>query len=221
MYIIVVGAGRIGTRVVELAVADGHDVGVFDTDRERCNRVTKRFDVLAFNADATVESNLREAGVDEADALIAATQRDPVNLMVMSLAERLGVAKRVSVLNNPAAAELFTQHGAQVVDNPSRVAAQHLLYAARHPGVGSYVPVTGGVQLIKADVEADSPVDGVAIKNAQLPQGVIVAAVERAGRFLLPRGDTMVYAGDVVTLLAKEQLVDSALARFHARSAAT
>ena len=219
MYLIVVGAGSIGRRVVELAIADGHDVGVFDKDRERCNALTKRFDALAFNADATVESNLREGAVEEADAIIAATRQDPVNLMVMTLAERLEVPKRVSVLNNPNAAELFLRHGAQVVDNPSRVAAQHLLYAARHPGVGSYVPVTGGVQLFKADIESDAPIDGVALKSAGLPPGVIVAAVERAGRFLLPRGDTIVYAGDVVTLLATESLVDAALLKFKSRSA--
>lgn len=218
MYLIVVGAGAIGTRVAELALQDGHDVGVFDKKAERCTAITKKLDVLAFHADATQETNLREAGVEEADAIIAATRQDPVNLMVMTVAERLEVPKRVSVLNNPNARELFERHGAQVVDNPSRVAAQHLLYAARHPGVGSYVPVTGGVQLFKADVEADSPVDGIALREAELPQGVIVAAVERAGRFLLPRGDTIVYAGDVVTLLATESLVDAALLKFRSRS---
>ena len=217
MYLIVVGAGAMGQRVVELAIQDGHDVGVFDKQRERCATLTKRFDALAFNADATVEANLREAGVEEADAIIAATRQDPVNLMVMTLAGRLEVPKRVSVLNNPNARELFERVGAQVVDNPSRVAAQHLLYAARHPGVGSYVPVTGGVQLFKADVEAEAPIDGEALKSAGLPPGVIVAAVERAGRFLLPRGDTIVYAGDVVTLLATEALVDSALLKFKTR----
>lgn len=219
MYLIVVGAGSIGSRVAELALRDGHDVGVFDRDRERCNAITKRLDVLAFHADATQESNLREAGVEEADAIIACTRQDPVNLMVMTVAERLGVPKRVSIVNNPSAAELFARRAAQVVDNPSRVAAQHLLYAARHPGVGSYVPVTGGVQLFKADVEADSPMDGVALKHAGLPPGVIVAAIERAGRFLLPRGDTVAFAGDVVTLLANEALVDAAVLKFRSRSA--
>ena len=217
MYLIVVSAGSIGRKVVELATADGHDVGVFDRDPERCSALTKRYDAVAFNADATVEANLRDGGVEEADAIIAATRQDPVNLMVMTHAERLEVPKRVSVLNNPNARDLFERVGAQVVDNPSRVAAQHLLYAARHPGVGSYVPVTGGVQLFKADVEAESPVDGVALKSAGLPPGVIVAAVERAGRFLLPRGDTIVYAGDVVTLLATESLVDAAVLKFRAR----
>lgn len=217
MYLIIVGAGRIGTKLVELALADGHDVGVFDKSRERCNALTKRHDALAFNADATVEQNLRDGGVEEADAIIAATRQDPVNLMVMTLAERLQVPKRVAILNNPNAAELFVRRHAQVVDNPSRVAAQHLLYAARHPGVGSYVPVTGGVQLFKADVEADAPIDGTALKDAGLPPGVIVAAVERAGRFLLPRGETQVYAGDVVTLLATEALVDAAMLKFRSR----
>lgn len=217
MYVIVVGAGRIGTRIIGLALADGHDVAVFDRDRERCAAVTKSHDVIAYNADATLGANLREAGVEEADAIIAATRQDPVNLMVMTLAERLDVPKRVAILNNPAAAPLFERHGALVVDNPSRVAAQHLLYAARHPGVGSYVPVTGGVQLFKADVAADSPIDGVTLRDCGLPQGVIVAAVERAGRFLLPRGDTRVHAGDVVTLLATESLVDAAIVKFKAR----
>jgi len=217
MYLIIVGAGRIGTRLVELAIADGHDVGVFDKAAERCNALTKRHDAVAFQADATKEVDLREAGVEEADAIIAATRHDPVNLMVMTLAERLGVPKRVSVLNNRSAAPLFARLGATVVDNPSRVAAQHLLYAARHPGVDAYVPVAGGVQLLKADVEEGAAIAGLPLKDARFESGVIAAAVERDGQFLLPRGDTVVEVGDVVTLLAAEAKVDDTIAKFRGK----
>lgn len=220
MYIVVVGAGRIGFKLVELALKDGHDVAVFDKDRERCNAVTKRFDVVAYNTDATREANLREAGIDEADGIIAATRHDPVNLMVVTLAERLGVPKRVSVLNNPNAAALFTARGCELVGNPSRVAAEHLLHAARHAGVASYVTVAGDVELFKVDVEPESAVAGKLVRDVGLPPGVLVAAVERQGRFLLPRGDTQLRANDVVTLLARESLVDDALTKFHAEPVA-
>lgn len=214
MYIVVVGAGRIGAHVVELALQDGHDVAVFEKDRERCNAVSKRYDVVTFNADATREATLREAAVEDADGVIAATRQDPVNLMVVTLAERLGVSKRVAILNNPAAASMFTARGAEVVENPSRLAARHLMHAARHPGVSDYVAVAGDVELFKVDALPDSPADGGAIREIGLPPGVIVAALERAGRFVIPRGDTRVYAGDVVTLLAKEALVNDALRKF-------
>lgn len=219
MFIVVVGAGRIGSRVVELAIADGHDVAVFDKDRERCDEITKRYDVVAMHADATREATLREAGVEDADGLIAATRQDPVNLMVVTLAERLGVPKRVAVLNNPSAAAMFHARGAHVVDNPSRVAARHLLHAARHAGVGEYVTVSGDVELFKADVEPDSPVDGRMLREAGFPAGVIAAAIERGGEFVIPRGDTLVFAGDVVTLLARESLVDRVLAQFRSGGA--
>lgn len=211
MYIIVVGAGRIGSKVVELAIEDGHNVAVFDKDRDRCNAITKRFDAIAYNADATREANLREAGVEEADGVIAATRQDPVNLMVVTLAERLGVPKRVSVLNSPGASALFAGRDVDLVQNPSRVAAEHLLHAARHAGVRSYVNVAGDVELFKVTVAPESPVAGRLLRDAGLPAGVIVAAVERGSGFRLPRGDTEVRGGDVLTLLARESLVDAAL----------
>jgi trk system potassium uptake protein len=215
MFIVVVGAGRIGTRVVELALKDGHDVAVFDKVPERCTAIARRLDVIAYAADATRESVLREAGVDEADGVIAATRSDPVNLMVVTLADHLGVPKRVSVLNKASSAPLFAEHGAHVVGNPSAVAAEHLLHAARHAGVGEYATVAGDVELFKADVEPESPLAGQALKDAGLPSGVLVAAVERGGHVILPRGDTVVQVGDVVTLLAKEDLVDAAMAKLH------
>lgn len=214
MYIVVVGAGRIGSRVIEHALEDGHDVAVFDKDRERCNLITKRYDVVAYHADATHEASLEEADTERADAVIAATRQDPVNLMIVAIARRLGVAKRISVLNNPSAAPLYEERGAHVVANPSALAAEHLLHAARHPGVEAYTTVGRDVQLFQVYVHADSDVDGKALKEAGLPAGVVVAAIEREERFVMPRGETLLEAGDRVTLLGNESLMDTALARF-------
>ncbi len=208
MFLAVVGAGRIGTRIIELALADDHNVIVFDKDQARCERAAQLYDVIAFNVDATRERALIDAEVDRADGLIAATRDDPVNLMVMSLGRKLKIPKLVSVVNHAEAMPLFEARGVLTVGNPSELAAVRLLHSLMHPGVRDYLDVGDGVEIFKVEVGAGNAVSGSALAGLPLPDDVLVAAIERAGAFIIPRGDTTILSGDVVTLLARGRHID-------------
>jgi len=73
MYIIIVGAGDIGTPLIELATGSGHEVVVIESDEAAADRIADEYDCLVVNADATMMSTLDDANVDEADALITTT----------------------------------------------------------------------------------------------------------------------------------------------------
>lgn len=112
MYLIVVGAGGIGSAIIDLAVRDRHNVAVIERDPKRAEAIIRRYDVLVFNADAASADVLREAGAERADALIATTHDDATNLMVIAAAGDLGVPTIVSVVNNPEHTDLFRRLGA-------------------------------------------------------------------------------------------------------------
>jgi len=91
MYIIIVGLGGIGRNLAKQAVEHAHTVVVIDQDEARCSELLEHYDVLAVTGNATDKTILEEAGVDRADAMIATTSDDSVNLMTCWLAKKFRV----------------------------------------------------------------------------------------------------------------------------------
>ena len=99
MYIVVVGAGRTGSKVIELATQDEHEVVVVERDQELAEEASTTYDCMVINADAASKEIMLEAGVQEADALISTTENDSVNLMIQMLGKQYGVETLVSSIN--------------------------------------------------------------------------------------------------------------------------
>lgn len=207
MYLIVVGAGGIGSALIELAVRDRHNVAVIERDPERANLVARKYDVLVIQADAASVDALREAGAERADALITTTSDDATNLMVIAAAQDLGVPTIVSVVNNRAHTELFRRLGAHVMENPDVIVAEYLYHAALHPKLQDLVTLPGGAQMFRLTLPENSPLVGKTLREAGdeglLPEGLLVAAVERDGELQIAKGSTVVRAGDVLTIFSK------------------
>lgn len=119
MYIIVIGAGRTGSTVIDLATQDNNEVVVIERDTTLAEEVSASYDCLVINADAASKEILLEAGIEEADALISTTETDAVNLMVTMLGRDYGVDTLVSSVNNPTHIDLFEDLGVSIVENPT------------------------------------------------------------------------------------------------------
>ncbi|HJK05373.1 MAG TPA: TrkA family potassium uptake protein, partial [Methanocorpusculum sp.] len=91
MYLIIVGLGGIGRSLAGIASENGHSVVVIDRDEERCAEILTQYDLLAIAGNATDKAVLEDAGVDRADALVATTSDDALNLMACWLAKRYNV----------------------------------------------------------------------------------------------------------------------------------
>ena len=100
MYMIIVGAGSIGASLIEIAVKEKNNVVVIDENADRAKEISNKYDITVLNGDATSAETVREAGSDRADALIATTSDDAVNLLVVSIAVGLDVPSIVSVVND-------------------------------------------------------------------------------------------------------------------------
>jgi trk system potassium uptake protein TrkA len=90
MYLIVVGAGGIGSALIEIALRDRHNVAVIERNPERAQAIARKYDLLVIQADAASVDTLREAGAERADALITTTSDDATNLMVIAAAQDSG-----------------------------------------------------------------------------------------------------------------------------------
>ena len=101
MYIIIVGAGDIGTPLIEIAIRSGNEVVVIEKDDTKADQVASEHDCLVLNADATTKEILEDAGATQADAMISTTDQDATNIMVCLLATEYGVPSILSVVHDP------------------------------------------------------------------------------------------------------------------------
>jgi len=207
MYVIVVGAGRTGSTVIDLATQDDHEVVVIERDTELAEEVSATYDCLVINADAASKDILLEAGIEEADALISTTESDSVNLMITMFGKQYGVETLVSSINDPAHMELFEDLGVTIVESPHRLNGQYLYRAVQHPAIRDFMPVAGGAEIFEATVGTDAPIDGLDLIEADsedlLPEETVVVAIVRDDELLIPQGETEILAGDTVTIFAK------------------
>ncbi len=212
MYMIIVGAGSIGVSLIDIAVKEKNNVVVIDANVDRAREISNKYDITVLNGDATSAETLREAGSDRADALIATTSDDAVNLMVVSIAEGLDVPSIVSVVNDKEHAEFFRKLGANVMENPEEVVANHLYNAVKRPKVKDFTILSQGDQIFRLTVNEGSPLVGKTLadssKRGVVPDTILVLAIEREGTRAIPNGKTTIDTGDVLTVFSLERASD-------------
>ena len=207
MYVIIIGAGRTGSTVIDLATQDDHEVVVIERDTELAEEVSATYDCLVINADAASKDVLLEAGIEETDALISTTENDSVNLMVTMFGKQYGVETLVSSINDPADMELFEDLGISIVESPHQLNGQYLYRAVQHPAIQEFMPIAGDAEIFEATVAEGAPVDGLSLIEADredlLPEETIIVAILRGDDLLIPQGETNIQANDIVTIFAR------------------
>lgn len=218
MYTIIVGAGKIGSNLIEMATREGDDVVVIEEDEVVANEISSTYDCLVLNADATESDVLADAGVDRADAVISTTNIDAVNTMVMLLAREHDVPSLVSVVHDPVHIPIFEKIGVNIVENPQQLIADHLYHSVRYPGVENFMKLSEHSEFIEIEPEAEAPITKHTLSDAReqglLPTDALVAAIKRDEDVLTPKGETVLSAGDLVTVLVNDTAVDAVLSAF-------
>jgi len=206
MYIIIVGAGDIGTPLIEIATGSGYEVVVVEKDAARADEVASENDCLVLNADATVKETLIDAGAERADAIITTTDQDATNVMVSLLAQELEIPAIVAVVHNPEHMNLFRQIGVNTMQNPQRLIAESLFRSVERPSIVDYMRVGEVAEVFEITVGEDAPIEGLTLVEADeeglLDDDTLVVAIERddAERPITPRGNTRIERGDLLTV---------------------
>lgn len=206
MYIVIVGAGNIGTPLIEIATAGGNEVVVIERDEQKAELAASRFDCLVINDDATVLETLQNAGADRSDALISTTDQDATNVMVCLLGKEFEIPAIVSVVHNPEHMDLFRRIGVNTMENPQRLIAEYLYRAVKRPSIVDYMRVGDKAEVFEITVDEDAPIAGKSIQEAAneglLSENVLIVAIEResATSPITPRGNTRIDSNDLLTV---------------------
>ncbi|MFB6347370.1 MAG: TrkA family potassium uptake protein [bacterium] len=206
MYIIIVGAGKIGSSLIELATGNDHDIVVIEKQEAVASEIDRQFDCLVINADATSRESLQEAGINEADAIITTTDADAVNLMVCMLGKEMNVPSIVSVIHDEGNLSMFRELGVNVMANPPNLIADHLYRAVQRPSIKDFMSLENGAEVFEITVTDEAEINGMSLMYAK-EQGVLsedtnVVCISRSGELIVPDGGTQILSGDLVTILS-------------------
>ncbi len=219
MYIVIIGAGRTGRHVIELAAKDNHEVVVLEKNEAKAQWTSANIDCLVINADGCSVEKLREAGAEKADAMIATTNDDAVNLLVMMLGKELGIKRLISGVTDDEHLKLFDELGIDTIGNPFRLNGQFLYRTLQRPGVKDFMDLGNGAEIIEVRVKEGAPLID---KNLQeinekklLPNESLVVAIKREKNLIVPDGTTKILAGDLVTLFTRVGVTKGLLEKFN------
>ncbi|WP_340098938.1 TrkA family potassium uptake protein [Salinibaculum salinum] len=210
MYIVIVGAGDIGTPLIDIATAGGNEVVVIERDENRAERASRQYDCLVIHDDATSKETLEDAGVDRADAVISTTDQDATNIMVCLLAQELDVPDIVSVVHNPEHMSVFRQIGVNTMQNPQHLIAEYLYRAVKRPSIVDFMRIGEQAEVFEITVKENAPIKGKTLQEANkeglIGSETLIVAIERNGKGepITPRGNTRIEAGDLLTVYSGE-----------------
>lgn len=206
MYLIIVGAGDIGTPLIDVATRSGNEVVVIERDEDRADRIAGEYDCLVLNADATTKDTLEDAGAENADGIISTTEHDATNIMISLLATEFEIPAILSVVHNTDHMDLFRRIGVNTMENPQELIAEHLYRAVARPAIVDYMRIGHDAEVFEIDVTENAPIAGKTLSEAAandiIPDEVLIVAIERNGDDppITPRGSTKIEAGDLLTV---------------------
>lgn len=208
LHIIIVGAGKTGKHVIRLAVKDKHEVFVIEKNEELAKQIAADFDCKVIVDDASSLETLKEAGGEDADALITTTEDDSVNLLVIMQGKELGIKNLVSNVAQDDHIPMFERVGASTVENPHRLNGQHLYRAIRLPIARDFMQLGGEVEMVEFSVDENSKAGGKKVaeleKEGIIPESSRIIIVKREEEVILPKSDTEIRAEDILVVVSKE-----------------
>lgn len=222
MRIIVVGAGEVGTYVADRLSRQEHDIALIELDPERFMQVDAELDVLAINGSGTDPAALKRAGIEEADLLVAATNKDEINLFSALLARQAGVSKTIvrvesRKLRSKEVASLFEKFDDHLVIDPDQEVADSVLRLMEYPGAMDLSRMADEeVVIIGARLPAHAPMVGVSLHalgreldpDWDFIVGTITRKVEdddQEETTIIPRQDEVLREGDLLRVICKSR----------------
>jgi len=215
VYIIVVGAGEVGSHVADRLSREGHDVVIVEANDVRRRQLEEQLDVLVIGGSGTHPSTLREAGLSRAELLVAATTNDEANLVASMLAKQAGVANTIIRIEAPQlrakdAEELRIASGADLVIDPDEETALEVLDLIQYPGASEVaVMANGEVIVVGARLPADAPLVGKQLSEIAAefePEWeFLVGAITRDHETIIPRSEHRLEANDLLRVICRRK----------------
>src|SRR6187397_1499800 len=220
MYVLIVGAGKVGWNLARELLGKGHELTVVESDPARYATVEDELEHAVQYGDGSELWVLDRAGIERADMVIAVTGDDEDNILICQVArEKYGVERVIARCNNPRNLQHFELLGIK----PAVSATDLILRLIEHE-VPQYGPLhlldlpQERLEIIEVEVTPGSPAAGKQVQELGMPDGSLVISILRDGTGFVPLADSVVEAGDEVLLVLDTGLEEKITSRFAAPS---
>lgn len=204
--IVLVGGGNIGFNLARRIERDNPHVSLklIEVNKARAEDVAENLDrTVVIHGSALDTDILEEANVKAAEAIVAVSNDDEANILASLLAKRYGCRRAVTLINNTSYRTLVSGLGIDTVVSPRAITISTILQYVRRGRIRSVHSVSDGFgELVEAEALETSSIVGVPLRDARLPEKVMIGAIVRGQKVIIPRGGTVVRPGDRVILFA-------------------
>ena len=208
MYFVIAGGGQVGFHLARALLEAGHEIMVIESDRRRAEWIQDQLGSVVLHANADEGRAQLEAGCARADAVIAVTDDDAVNLVICQLAQiHCGVPRAIARVNNPKNEIVFKKLGIDETVSSTRVLMSIIEQELPMHGMVPIMPlVTPGLELVEAEIDADSAGAGKALREIGFPKGATVGAIVRAKQLVRAYPDQRLEPGDRLIVITPTEL---------------
>ena len=221
MNIIILGAGQVGSSVAESLVSEANDITVVDLDAEKLKLLQDRLDLRTLVGNASHPSILEQAGIKDADMLLAVTQSDEVNMVACKLAASLyntpTKIARIRAADYLAHPDIFSAENFCVDFSicPEQILTEYIRKLIEFPESLQVLEFADGkVSLVAVRAFEGGPLVGqpLSFMHMHMPNvDARVAAIFRQDRSIMPQGNTVIQAGDEVFFIAATENIRTIL----------
>lgn len=216
MNVLIAGAGEIGSHAAEVLSKAGHRVTVIDLSADRLRTLNDKLDIRTLEGHCAHFDVLREAGAEQCDLMIAATQIDEINLLSASMADAAGAGKTIVRVHHTANFSLRGTSYAKQMGIDELICPEHLTSLAiaqtvRNPGMIALEEFGRGELLMqRLRVAPGSAAIGHKLSDEGLPVGTRVTTVEHEDVIRLADANTVLLEGDYVTVIGQAKRFETA-----------
>lgn len=210
MKIIIAGDGKVGATLTRQFTAEDHDVTIIDSDPGILDSTMERYDLISVQGNCASMTVLNQAGVKEADLLVAVTNHDEINLLCCTTAHSMNpklhtIARIRNPEYNEQAYKMRDVFGLSLVINPENQAATEIHRLLKYPGfLRRDTFAKGRTEIVELRVDAGSKLRNVKLMDLKsiVKCQVLVCAVLRNGSAIAPGGDFILREGDRIFVTA-------------------
>ncbi len=208
MNIIIVGCGKVGYALAEQLNDEGHEITVIDKNEAAVNAATTAFDIMGVVGNGSSYRTQKDAGIENADMLIAVTGKDEVNMLSCLIARKAGDCQTIARVRDPEYYEeigfIREELGLSLSINPEWAAAYEIAKLIQVPSALEIDSFSKSrVNLVKIKVPEGSVLDGIKLRDipSKIGKDILVCVLERNHEVIIPDGNCELHAGDTISIV--------------------
>ncbi len=209
MNIIIIGCGKVGATLAEQLSAENHNIVIVDTDESKLEAVSSAYDVMTLTGNGASFNVQQEAGIKNADLLIAVTDSDELNLLCCVIAKKGGRCNTIARVRNSLYSKeigfIKRQLGISMIINPELTTAMEISKILRFPSaIKIDTFAKGRAELMKFKLKPEFGLGGMSVQDIseKMKCNILICGVEREDGAYIPNGNFILQDNDSVSIMA-------------------